>query len=204
MKIISPFHGTTNISVLDFWSRLPWISKPGWMAPLACMLRRLHVLHSSVCPESFVAHNQKVTFAKPEMPATRGIAGGCSRLLWNLHWRVTFWGGWGNQPAALENALFNNDAAGKVDNSVWGALVKYGQLTSPRLVRKSPSVLCLAYSLLNLYNFSGGVAQFCFRCLEGFKLNRNQVEKRSGRSQWRYTSHESWQDCLRNKLLICK
>ena len=27
------------------------------------MLRRLRVLDSSVCPESFVAHNQKVTFA---------------------------------------------------------------------------------------------------------------------------------------------
>ena len=34
---ISPFRGATDTSVLDFWQRLPWVSKPGWI-PCLCTL----------------------------------------------------------------------------------------------------------------------------------------------------------------------
>ena len=34
----SPFCGTTVIPVMEFWWRLPWISKSGWNPLLACFL----------------------------------------------------------------------------------------------------------------------------------------------------------------------
>ena len=40
---MSPFHGATDTPVLDFWWRLPWVSKPGWIP-------RLHAL-SPMCHE---------------------------------------------------------------------------------------------------------------------------------------------------------
>ena len=38
LEDISPFRGATDTPVLDFWWRLPWVSKPGW---IPCMLSRL-------------------------------------------------------------------------------------------------------------------------------------------------------------------
>ena len=39
---ISPVRGATNTPVLDFWWRLPWVSKPGW---IPCMLSHLCAPH---------------------------------------------------------------------------------------------------------------------------------------------------------------
>ena len=35
----SPFHGATDTHALDFWWRLPWVSKPGWIP--CCVLSHL-------------------------------------------------------------------------------------------------------------------------------------------------------------------
>ena len=39
---MSPFCGATDAPVLDFWWRLPWVSKPGWISCvfLACVILR--------------------------------------------------------------------------------------------------------------------------------------------------------------------
>ena len=37
LEDISPFRGATDTLVLDFWWRLLWVSKPGWI-PFACFL----------------------------------------------------------------------------------------------------------------------------------------------------------------------
>ena len=37
LEHISPFRGATYAPVLDFWWRLPWVSKPGWVS-FACFL----------------------------------------------------------------------------------------------------------------------------------------------------------------------
>ena len=38
LKDVSPFRGAINTSVLDFWWRLPWVSKPGWISHLHAFL----------------------------------------------------------------------------------------------------------------------------------------------------------------------
>ena len=43
LEDVSPFRGATDTPVLDFWSRLLWVSKPGWIP-------RLHAL-SPACNE---------------------------------------------------------------------------------------------------------------------------------------------------------
>ena len=37
MEDICTFHGAIDNPVFDFWWRLPWVSKPGWI-PFACFL----------------------------------------------------------------------------------------------------------------------------------------------------------------------
>ena len=38
LEDISPFRGATDTPILDFWWRLPRVSKPGWIPSLACFL----------------------------------------------------------------------------------------------------------------------------------------------------------------------
>ena len=38
LEDISPFRETTDTPVLDFWRRLPWVSKPGWIPHLHALL----------------------------------------------------------------------------------------------------------------------------------------------------------------------
>ena len=44
LEDISPFYGSTDTPVLDFWWRLPWVSKPWWS--LACLLHCLCAMDS--------------------------------------------------------------------------------------------------------------------------------------------------------------
>ena len=48
MEDISPFCGATDTPVLDFWWRLPWVSKHG--GSLACILCHLHAMDSPDSP----------------------------------------------------------------------------------------------------------------------------------------------------------
>ena len=41
-----PFYGTTDTPILDFWWRLPWVSKPGW----TCLYAFLPARYSSDSP----------------------------------------------------------------------------------------------------------------------------------------------------------
>ena len=38
LEDISPFRGATDTPVLNFWWRLPWVSRPGWIPHLCALL----------------------------------------------------------------------------------------------------------------------------------------------------------------------
>ena len=86
LEDMSPFCGATDTPVLDFWWRLPWVSKPGWIPCLRAL--------SPVCHE-FLRFTSGVTPADcievsmaagciPYMPCSRGRLPGWWLLVYEI------------------------------------------------------------------------------------------------------------------------